>query len=188
MHTLGALLCLRRPLCYLRSVHWNGKESQGWLSIGGEWNAHTMSQQEARAMKVGLCRRVASLHTVAASLSYDNEHALKLICYKYCLPRWSLGKYYTLTFLCKKCFCTVSQIIYPPSAAIGLFYVQRLLAHTTCVQIYFILQHPSLMLGSGASLGSLRHTQLTHRMPPGTQNACVNSNSTQASHWALTCR
>lgn len=54
MHTLGALLCLRRPLCYLRSVHGNGKESQGWLSIAGDWNAHTVSQQETRAMKVGL--------------------------------------------------------------------------------------------------------------------------------------
>lgn len=57
--------------------------------------------------------------------------------YKYCLPGWSAGKYCTLPFLCKKCFCTVSWIIYPQSATVGPFYVQILLVHTLCTNIVY---------------------------------------------------
>lgn len=128
---------------------------------------------------MGLCNQVGILHKTAASFSYHNQNALIFIWYKYYLPGWSVGKYYTLTFLCKKCFCTVSWIIYPQSATIGLFYVQILLAHTICAQIYSILQHQSLMLGSWDGSGSTENTQLEHRMPPHTQTFCTNTDPTQ---------
>lgn len=62
MNALGALLRLRRPLCYLRSIHRNGNESQSCLSIAWEWNAHTTSQQEMKATEVGLCNQVGFVH------------------------------------------------------------------------------------------------------------------------------
>lgn len=88
----SALLCLRRPLCYLSQSTGMERKAKIWLSIAGDWHFTPMSQQETRAMKVGLCNRVGFLSNMAESLSYDNENALILICYKYYLPRWSLGK------------------------------------------------------------------------------------------------
>lgn len=41
------------------------------------------------------------------------------------------------------------------------------------------------MLGSGDGSGSIQHTQLEHRVPPSTQAACTNTNSTQALHCGL---
>lgn len=99
------------------------------------------------------------------SSPYHNENTLIVIWYKYYLPGWSVGKYYTFNFSLQEMFCTVSWIIYPWSATIVIFYVQILFAQI-CVQISSILQHPSLMLGSWDGLGSVRNTQLEHRMPP----------------------
>lgn len=57
-----------------------------------------MSQREIKATQAGLCSQVGILHKVAASFSFDNENAPMFTWYKYHLPGWSIGKYYTLIF------------------------------------------------------------------------------------------
>lgn len=131
---LGALLLLKEGRCFIWGQK-TGMKTKVRVYPLLDSEMHTPIHHAVKATRVGLCNQVDILHKMAASFSYHKQNALILNWYKYFLPGWSVGKYYTLTLLCKKSFCTVSWIIYPQSATIDLFYVQIPFAYTICVQI-----------------------------------------------------